>query len=396
MSESLDHTAPLIGARASVSTDASGKNGGIYPYSAQTDLGLSRQINEDSILALPPLFIVADGMGGHRAGELASSIAVDTIQEFAPHRAETNALSRALRRANKAIIDAVAGGAGHKGMGTTCTALMLKDGQCAIAHVGDSRAYLLRDGRLSQITHDHSVVGAMIRSGHLSVAEARVHPQRNVITRALGSDRDVVVDTHLIPVLPQDRLLVCSDGLTSMIEDAYIDTILTSYPDPRAATQALIDAANNAGGKDNISCIVIDITREGSARRHTPSRSKLWFWASLWLIVTALILAGIGYGIKQYAETKAYLASAQNGTVSIYEGIPGHILGISLQNLSIETTIVLETLSIGDQEKINSNIAYDSVEYAQTALDEMATYAESTNKVKPRSIPQPKTPQKVP
>jgi len=375
MSTSAPHTAPVVGARTRSNPDASGTFGGIYPYSAQTDIGRTRAHNEDSILALPPLFIVADGMGGHEAGEIASSITVETIREYAPHRADTTALSRALKRANKAVIDAVGAGTGKPGMGTTCTALMLRDGQCAIAHVGDSRAYLLRDGRLTQLTHDHSIVGAMMRSGHLTAAEARVHPQRNVITRALGSELEVAVDTHLIPILPKDRLLICSDGLTTMIEDAYIEQILLTQRTPTDATQTLIDAANDAGGKDNISCIVIDITREGSARRDIPHRSKLWRWIGMWILLAALILGAIGYGIFRYAETKAYLAPNSRGTVNIYQGIPGHILGISLNSLSEETTIVIDALSVGDQEKINSHISYDSVERARGALDEMTRYA---------------------
>ena len=375
MSTAAPQTTPLVGARAGINVDATSAPDALYPYSAQTDLGLVRAINEDSILARPPLFIVADGMGGHEAGEIASSIAVETIAEYTPYRADTTALARALKRANKAIIDAVAAGTGREGMGTTGTALLLRDGQCAIAHVGDSRAYLLRDGRLSQLTCDHSVVGALMRSGHLTTAEARIHPQRNVITRALGSEEEIAVDTHLIPVLPHDRLLVCSDGLTTMVEDAYIEQILKNNPEPRGATQALIAAANDAGGKDNISVIVVDITREGSARRDTPTRSMLWRWVITWLAIAAVILGALTFGIHRYAQTKAYLAPNTRGTVDIYQGIPGHILGISLNELSLETTVTVSMLSIADQEKIADNISFDSVERARAALDEMVRYA---------------------
>jgi len=390
MSTSHPHTAPVVGARASSSPDASGVFGGSYPYSAQTDIGRARAYNEDSILALPPLFIVADGMGGHEAGEVASSIAIETIREYAPHRADTTALSRALKRANKAIIDAVESGAGRSGMGTTCTALMIRDGQCAIGHVGDSRAYLLRDGRLSQLTHDHSIVGAMMRSGHLTAAEARLHPQRNVITRALGSEVEVAVDTHLIPVMPKDRLLICSDGLTTMVEDAYIQQILTTHRTPCEATQALINAANEAGGRDNISCIVIDITRKESARRDVAQRSKLWWWIGAWVLLAALILSGIGYGVSRYAQTQAYLAPSPRGTVDIYQGIPGHMLGFSLNSLSEETSIVISALSVGDQEKINNHISYDSLDNARGALDEMAHYTKPKTPAKDSEAPDAK------
>jgi protein phosphatase len=376
VSQGHPHTTPLTGTRAASNPQANGAYGSLYPYSARTDVGLTRAINEDTILALPPLFVVADGMGGHDAGEVASAITVETIVEYAPHRSDTVALARALKRANKAIIDAVANKSGKPGMGTTCTALMIRDGQCAIAHVGDSRAYLLRDGRLSQITHDHSVVGALMRSGHLTAAEARIHPQRNVITRALGSESDIAVDTYQIPLLARDRLLVCSDGLTSMVEDAYIQQILAQEKTPATATQALIDAANDAGGKDNISAIVIDITHNQSARRRNPHRSILWRWITLWVILAALILGGIGYGINRYAQTRTYLTPTTRGTVDIYQGIPEHIMGITLNSLSLETTVTLDSLSLADQEKIRSHqYVFDSVEQAKEALDAMNRYS---------------------
>jgi len=239
----------------------------IYPSHAQSDVGRVRQINEDTVLVAPPLFIVADGMGGHEAGEVASSIAVKTIREYTPHQPDTAALARAIKRANKAIRDAVAQGIGRPGMGTTCTALVLDDGQAALAQVGDSRAYLLRDGELKQITADHSIVGAMVRSGSLTPAEARRHPQRNVITRALGSEDSIKIDTYLIPVRKGDRLLLCSDGLTSHVDDAHLQQILSTTEQPPDATQALVDAANEAGGSDNISCIVIDVTREKKTKQ---------------------------------------------------------------------------------------------------------------------------------
>ena len=376
MSAGTNHTTPLGGVRTGVSTDASrSADDALYPYSARTDLGQVRAINEDSVLARPPLFIVADGMGGHEAGEIASSIAIETIAEFTPYRADTVALARSLRRANTAIIDAVASGTGREGMGTTCTALLLRDGQCAIAHVGDSRAYLLREGRFSQLTCDHSIVGALMRSGHLTSAEARIHPRRNVITRALGSEPELAVDTHLIPVLTGDRLLVCSDGLTTMVEDAYIQQILTAHADPHTASQALIEAANSAGGKDNISVIVIDVTRQGSAQRNTPTRSMLWRWIATWVLLATLILGAITFGIGRYAQTKAFLAPSPTGTVDVYRGLPGHILGFSLNTLSIETTVTLTSLSVADQEKIADHITFDSLEYARSALEEMVRYS---------------------
>jgi protein phosphatase len=229
-----------------------------------------------------------------------------------------------------------------------------------------------------------------MRSGHLTAAEARLHPQRNVITRALGSEVEVAVDTHLIPVMPKDRFLICSDGLTTMVEDAYIQQILATHRTACEATQALINAANEAGGRDNISCIVIDITRKESVRRNVAPRSKLWRWIGMWMLLAALILGGIGYGVARYAQTQAYLAPSPRGTVNIYEGIPGHMLGMSLNSLSEETTVVISALSAGDQEKINNHISYNSIDHARGALDEMARYTKPKTSAKDFEASDPK------
>ncbi|MCL2606867.1 MAG: Stp1/IreP family PP2C-type Ser/Thr phosphatase, partial [Coriobacteriia bacterium] len=235
------------------------------PFAAVTHVGIVRALNEDSLLALPPLYAVADGLGGHQSGDVASQIAVNTLRDTAPKQLDPVALARAVQAANHAVIAGIKKGAGREGMGTTMTAAMIKDGKAVFAQVGDSRAYLLRNRSLSQVTEDHSVVAAMMRSGHLTAAEARSHPQRSVITRALGSDPNLNVDTYEIPVLRGDRLLICTDGLTSMIEDAQIEEILTGSLDPNRAAEQLIQAALDAGGNDNISVIVVDVTEAQGA-----------------------------------------------------------------------------------------------------------------------------------
>ncbi len=199
------------------------------PWAAVTDIGRVRTHNEDSVLAQPPLFVVADGLGGHEAGEVASSIAVETLRDHAPRRADASALARAVRAANREVIRAAKEGVGRSGMGTTLTAAIVEGGTIAIAHVGDSRAYLLTSGSLRRLSDDHSMVADMIRRGQLTEADARVHPNRSVITRALGTDSNMVADTYEIDANTGDRLLLCSDGLTGMLEDSRIAELLGGY-----------------------------------------------------------------------------------------------------------------------------------------------------------------------
>ncbi|MDH4139078.1 MAG: protein phosphatase 2C domain-containing protein, partial [Coriobacteriia bacterium] len=201
-------------------------------YSGLSDVGRVRTHNEDAVLLSPPLYAVADGLGGHQAGEIASTLAVESLLENAPLRADAKALGRAVRSANRAVIDGAREGLGRAGMGTTLTAAIVEDTRIAIAHAGDSRAYLFHGGELERITLDHSVVADLIRQGSITEEESRTHPNRSVITRALGSDPNMYADTFEVDAEPGDRLLLCSDGLTSMLTDVRIADILASYRDP--------------------------------------------------------------------------------------------------------------------------------------------------------------------
>jgi serine/threonine protein phosphatase PrpC len=235
-------------------------------WAALTDIGRVRTHNEDSVLAQPPLYVVADGLGGHEAGEVASSVAVETLRDHAPRRPDAKALARAVKAANREVIRSAREGFGKQGMGTTMTAAIVEGTRIAIAHVGDSRAYLLHEGSLLRVSEDHSMVADMIRRGQLTEAEARYHPNRSVITRALGTDPNMLADTYELDASPGDRLLLCSDGLTSMLEDGMIAEILTEYRTPDTAAHMLVDSANDAGGHDNVSVIVIDIEGAGNPR----------------------------------------------------------------------------------------------------------------------------------
>jgi PPM family protein phosphatase len=222
-----------------------------------TDTGLQRRANEDSLLVRSPLFVVADGMGGAQAGEVASSIAVDIFKHGLRDGAHPEgSLLAQVEQANSRINDLSHQSAEHAGMGTTITAVYVGEQDVAIAHVGDSRAYCLRDGELVRLTDDHSLVDELIRQGRLTPEEAEEHPQRSVITRALGPEATVEVDVRSFRGRPGDVYLVCSDGLTTMLGEDDLLALLVSHERLAGAGEALIAAANAAGGKDNITVVL--------------------------------------------------------------------------------------------------------------------------------------------
>lgn len=232
-----------------------------------TDPGKVRKNNEDSLLVGEgrdeTLFVVADGIGGFEAGEVASSIAVDVLKDVG----SLDSLEDAIREANRRILAAARGDERFHGMGTTVVAMRFggtgEEPVAQISHVGDSRAYLLRDGELKPVTEDHSLVAELVRSGDLTRAQASEHPQKNLITRALGAEEEVDVDTVVLPVEPGDRLLLCSDGLSDMVPEPGMLEILTSHPeDPEKAARALVVAALEAGGADNVTVVVVDVREE--------------------------------------------------------------------------------------------------------------------------------------
>jgi serine/threonine protein phosphatase PrpC len=227
---------------------------------AKSDTGRQRRENEDSALAQAPVFVVADGMGGAQAGEVASQIAVEAFKQGLPDSgtAEQRLVSR-VQEANRRIFDVSRSERERAGMGTTLTAAYLDDSNVTIAHVGDSRAYLFRNGSLRRLTQDHSLVDELVRRGKLTEEQAAEHPQRSIITRALGPEPQVEVDTWTYPVRAGDVLMLCSDGLTSMVSEERVREILTSSEDLKAAAQALIDEANAAGGRDNITVVLFRV-----------------------------------------------------------------------------------------------------------------------------------------
>jgi PPM family protein phosphatase len=226
----------------------------------RTDTGRQRRGNEDSYYARAPVFVVADGMGGAQAGEVASQIAVETFElGLPPEGTPEERLTVVVQRANGRIHELSHADDARAGMGTTLTAAYLDDDRLVIAHVGDSRAYLFRDGELTRLTQDHSLVDELFRQGKLTEEEALEHPQRSIITRALGPEPQVEVDTWSYGVREGDVVLLCSDGLTSMISDRQVQEILAQAPSLRDAGERLIAGANDAGGRDNITVVLFRV-----------------------------------------------------------------------------------------------------------------------------------------
>jgi PPM family protein phosphatase len=235
-----------------------------------TDRGRRRRQNEDAFVCDPPLFAIADGMGGAQAGELASRIAAAVIEQGAATARDEDGVVAAVRAANALIFERALNDPGAAGMGTTATVALVdeRDETLTIAHVGDSRAYRYRNGALEQLTTDHSLVAELVRSGRLTEAEAAVHPHRSVITRALGTDAEVDVDTLTVPLAAGDLVLLCSDGLSAMVRDEEIVAVLVSSAgDPHHAAEALVRAANAAGGDDNVTVVVFELVEGDAAAR---------------------------------------------------------------------------------------------------------------------------------
>ena len=232
-----------------------------------SDLGRQRQGNEDNYFVRAPLFVVADGMGGAQAGEVASEMAVESFDPELPDGSPAETLVAVIQDANRRIHERSRADEQAAGMGTTCTAAYVGESEVTIAHVGDSRAYLWRDGELTRLTRDHSLVGELVARGKLTEEQAEAHPQRSVITRALGPEADVQVDVETFGARPGDVYLLCSDGLTSMIHEVGVKPIFESTNGLEHTGRALISAANEAGGRDNITVILFrldEVERPGA------------------------------------------------------------------------------------------------------------------------------------
>jgi serine/threonine protein phosphatase PrpC len=337
-------------------------------WGASTDVGMVRQQNEDSFLAEETLFVVADGMGGHNAGEVASALAVTTLKAGARLGIDTTEDFRELvQQANSAIYTASLDDSTQSGMGTTVTALSIVEGEeprVLVANVGDSRAYLWRSGALSRLSVDHSYVQELVNEGIITPEAARVHPRRNIVTRALGIDRSVMVDVFTHFVRTGDRIVLCSDGLVDEVADNEIARVLGQHTDPQETAEALVMVANTNGGRDNTTVIVVDVlddisepmassAPDSTAPMQSPSvdavvgsvgagsvvvKKKIRVGVVLfWTALVAIVLSGITI-VGVYARSGYFVGFDEDSRVAVYRGRVGGVLWFS-PTIDTQTTL---------------------------------------------------------
>jgi serine/threonine protein phosphatase PrpC len=405
-----------------------------------SNVGLVRQTNEDSYLLRRGLYAVCDGMGGARAGEIASEMACRGLLDIDPLTADGPALMETVMEINRSISERSGQDASLLGMGTTLTAALAGPDKLTLVHVGDSRAYLLHDGGLRQLTEDHSWVAEMIRRGELTPAEAAIHPHRSVITKALGTERELEPDLLEVEVEPRDRLLLCSDGLTGMVSDRDIEEALSQALEAQEAADFLAAAALAAGGEDNVTVIVVDIHPETGAapepkpgaegasdeiilgpldravagasaaatRPHrgvraaargrlggrlggrpphpdgadpVPATGPLPVPGSLpaaaaptepqvqsqaqprksskrrWFVVTIIVLAVLIVAVAGFAvfNSAVYYVGTYEGSVALFNGLPGSIFGIGLSSVIEQATVAYDSLPSYVQARIDTH-----------------------------------------
>ncbi len=334
-------------------------------WGARSDVGLVRTHNEDSFLVKAPLFAVCDGMGGHAAGEVASGIAVQTLAENAPEHADEILLGAAVETANAAVLEGALNGAGKPGMGCTATCVFIEENRMSIAHVGDSRVYLLHGGTLVRITHDHSYVEELVDAGEITADEARIHPSRSIITRALGSDPDMYADHFTLDVSTGDRIVVCSDGLSSMVSDKDIEELAVSSVTPQAAADTLVSAALTNGGHDNVTVIVIDVIEDGLADINRKQRNKrvgVWVAVALAAVLATLVVLGI-------LVHNSWYVGNNDGTVAIYQGVSDEILGVPLHHIAETTSVSVRDLPEAIQHQLDDGINVTSEDEARITIE---------------------------
>ena len=318
-------------------------------WGATTDVGMVRQQNEDAYSAEENLYIVADGMGGHNAGEVASALAVATVRAGAKSGIHSTEQFRELvQQANTAIYTASLDDSTQSGMGTTLTAMAVVPGEepkVLVANVGDSRTYLFRGGALTRLSIDHSYVQELVNEGILTPEEARVHPRRNIVTRAMGIERSVMVDVFTHLVRTGDRVVLCSDGLVDEVPDTDIATVLSQHSDAQETAEALVLVANANGGRDNTTVVVVDILDDISepvdlpeaettkeipvvteAPAATTKKKKSVVGVVLfWSVLTAIVLSSVTI-LGVYARSGYFIGFDSSENVAVYRGRPGGFL----------------------------------------------------------------------
>jgi PPM family protein phosphatase len=384
----------------------------------RTDTGRQRRGNEDAFYARAPLFAVADGMGGAQAGEVASHLAVEVLEQGLPDGAGSveERLRERVREANARIMESAQADDARAGMGTTLTVAYVGEDDLTVAHVGDSRLYRLREGTFERLTDDHSLVEELVRQGKLTPEEADEHPQRSIITRALGAEEGVEADSHTWAGRDGDVYLICSDGLTSMIPEAHVAQVLGEAPSLSSAGRMLIDAANDAGGRDNITVVLFRLEEVGTGapapqqtaehravgrapdpeaataeqapasasvarkqprapRREAPARRRrrrlprIPVGPILVLFLVACVLLGAYYA----SQTVYFVGASDDGFVSVYRGLPYDLpAGLHLYSVNYESGAPVDELTPAQKRTITAH-KLRSKDDAQDLVNQLET-----------------------
>lgn len=409
-------------------------------FTAHSEVGRARKNNQDAGYASPNLLLVADGMGGAAAGDLASAV-VTTVARDADERLQGEEMIRHMEKvvadANTRLAQLVTEDLTLDGMGTTFCGAMFDGLQFAITHVGDSRCYLLRDGELKQLTHDHSWVQQLIDEGRLTPKQAETHPHRSLITRVLNGQKNVAPDLELFDAAEGDRIMFCSDGLSGLISDDRIQQAL-GEEDLALAVEDMAAAANRAGGHDNITVVLADVVQQddaleaeqsqlvGSAlqreipsatnspsvasffpvpsiggdsveaERYAPHTSpRRWPGVVAGVLAVLLVLGGGAWGVVAYSASRFYIAEA-GGSVAIYNGLPGSLLGFELSTLSEQTSIKVSDLPRFYQRTVNNTIAASDLAGALESVEELRNLAERCVTARQQRTDQAEEPQPTP
>ena len=401
-------------------------------YAAQSDRGLIRDGNQDSLYAGPRLLAVADGMGGMAAGDVASNIviaAMAPLDEDVPGDALVDALRHAVGTANQTLRDTVDANPHLEGMGTTLTAVLFSGSKIGMVHIGDSRAYMLRQGEFAQITKDDTYVQMLVDEGRISPEEASSHPQRSLLTRALDG-RDIDPEYSVRQVLKGDRYLICSDGLSGVVSAETIGESMRDIQDPQACVERLVQLALRGGGPDNITVVVADATDAdiveqapivgGAAasdrgnstvadassaaaraaalqapprpaqpagpaydREPEPQPKRHPVRTSLLLLVLLGILGGGVYLGWQYTQKQYYVGATEQGQLAIFRGVPGQIAGLDLSSVDETSDARLDDLTSVAQDRVKQGIHADNQPEAQRKLQELTSPEPSNPNLKP-------------
>lgn len=408
-------------------------------YAARSDVGLRRPGNEDSGFADNHLLMVADGMGGHAAGELASSMAVATFAEMAgeqvPDEEVLEHLADGIDLLSERIGDVILEEPSNQGMGTTVTGVAWQGDRVAVVHVGDSRAYLLREGALAQITKDHTYVQSLVDAGEITPEEALRHPRRNLLNRAVDGIHPVEADLSMRETRVGDRYLLCTDGLSGVVGDDQLGQVLSGVSDPTGAVTRLVDMALEAGAPDNVTVVVADVTAATNSEEadpvvvgaagepanrarlphvpwpvdeqldpddphprstramppptgepvdpdypqplaapEPPARSRLSRWVLIIAAIVVSFFAIVGLVLIWWLTGQWYVA-ADNGKVAIYHGVPGALGPIPLQRLDATSSVPVATLPSYDATRLESGIVTSSQVQAQAIVDELRAHA---------------------